>query len=97
MNDSTGKVLAGFLIGAAVGAVAGILLAPDKGSVTRKKIADKASETGSAVKESLSEKLDELKDFVVSKMEKVKDKMSEFEDSVREAEAAQPDLTTNEN
>ena len=97
MNDSSGKVIAGFLIGAAVGAVAGLLLAPEKGSVTRKKIADKASETGNSVKETLSEKLDDLKEFVASKLDKVKDKMSEFEDSVKEAEAAQPDLSPKEN
>ena len=35
------KILVGFLAGAAVGALAGILFAPDKGSNTRQKIADK--------------------------------------------------------
>jgi gas vesicle protein len=33
------KILVGFLAGAAVGALAGILFAPDKGSNTRRKIA----------------------------------------------------------
>lgn len=40
MNSS--KVLLGILGGVAVGAMAGILLAPDKGSKTRKKIIDKS-------------------------------------------------------
>ena len=93
MKDSSGKVLAGFIIGAAVGAIAGILFAPDKGKVTRKKIADKASETGNTVKETLSEKLDDLKEFVASKLDKVKGKMSEFEEAVQEAEATEPDAT----
>ncbi|NVO19169.1 MAG: YtxH domain-containing protein [Bacteroidetes bacterium] len=88
MKDSTGKVIAGFLIGAAVGAVAGILLAPDKGSVTRKKIADKASETGEAVKDTISEKFDDLKEYVASKFDKVKNKMDEFEETVRDTETA---------
>ena len=35
---STGKVLLGVLAGAAAGALLGVLLAPHKGSVTRKKI-----------------------------------------------------------
>ncbi len=39
---NTSKVLLGVLGGVAVGAIAGILLAPDKGSKTRKKIMDKS-------------------------------------------------------
>lgn len=39
MNSN--KVLLGILGGVAVGAIAGILFAPDKGSKTRKKITDK--------------------------------------------------------
>ena len=35
---SNSKVLVGFLVGAAVGGALGLLLAPDKGSETRKKI-----------------------------------------------------------
>lgn len=38
---TSGKVLAGVFAGIAIGATLGILLAPDKGSVTRKKISDK--------------------------------------------------------
>jgi gas vesicle protein len=38
---STGKVILGVLAGAAVGASLGILFAPEKGSVTRKNIAQK--------------------------------------------------------
>ena len=41
MND-TGKVLFAALVGAAAGAVAGVLLAPASGKETRKKISDKA-------------------------------------------------------
>jgi gas vesicle protein len=74
MKESTGKMLAGFIIGAAVGAVAGILFAPDKGSVTRKKIADKAKETGEDIKETISGKFEEAKDFVTERIEKKKHK-----------------------
>lgn len=39
---NSGKVVLSVLAGAAIGAVTGILLAPDKGSVTRKNISDKS-------------------------------------------------------
>ena len=96
MKNSAGKMIAGFFVGAAVGAVAGILFAPDKGSVTRKKISDQASETGGAVKETISGKLDDLKKYVTSKLENVHSKIEEFEDTVKEMENAEPDTTPKE-
>lgn len=42
--NNTIKIVLGFLAGAAAGAVAGILLAPDKGTNTRKNISDKATQ-----------------------------------------------------
>lgn len=95
MKDSTGKIIAGFLVGAAVGAIAGILLAPDKGSVTRKKISDKASEAGGAVKDKLSDKLEDLKEYVASKLDKVKSRVDEFEESVNSATPAEPESPAN--
>ena len=56
------KVLLGFLAGAAAGALAGILLAPDKGSATRKKIACKAGDITDSVKNSFNEFIDGVKD-----------------------------------
>lgn len=55
------KILLGFLAGAAAGALAGILLAPDKGSATRKKIADKAGDVADSVKNSLHRFTDGVK------------------------------------
>lgn len=51
------KIGLAFLAGAAAGVVAGILLAPDKGSETRKKMSDKAREFSDIVKEKANEGL----------------------------------------
>lgn len=66
---STGKVLIGVLAGIAVGSILGILFAPEKGSVTRKKISAKSED----LKEELSEKFNEFLDDVNEKFEQVKD------------------------
>ena len=68
MNTKT-KVIGGFLVGAAAGALSGILLAPRSGRKTRKKIKDesqrmadelieKANESLSAIKRNYNNKLD---------------------------------------
>lgn len=56
------KTMLGFLAGAAVGALAGILLAPDKGSETRKKIASKAGDIKESVKGTVNEFADKVKE-----------------------------------
>jgi gas vesicle protein len=45
------KVLIGFLAGAAIGGALGILLAPDKGSATRRKIIEKGNDIGDSISE----------------------------------------------
>jgi gas vesicle protein len=57
----TSKILVGFLVGAAAGALAGILFAPDKGSITRKKIANKTGDVTDSVKNSFNDFVDGLK------------------------------------
>ena len=51
----TNKLVLGILAGVAVGAAIGILLAPDKGSETRKKILDKGNELADGIKEKYSD------------------------------------------
>jgi gas vesicle protein len=58
--NNTGKILTALGIGIAAGAVLGILFAPDKGSETRKKIADKGRKLSEAVKEKIAEGKDKL-------------------------------------
>ncbi len=62
---STGKVLVGVLAGVAVGALLGVLFAPDKGSETRKKLAQKGEDSV----DGLREKLDELINNFAEKFE----------------------------
>ena len=52
------KLLAGILLGAAAGAVLGILFAPDKGSETRRKIADKKNDLTNKMKDSFNDFVD---------------------------------------
>ena len=54
MNNNV-KILAALLGGIAVGAAIGILFAPDKGSETRKKMADAAKGFGDKAKEKVKE------------------------------------------
>jgi len=54
------KTILGFIAGASIGAIAGILFAPDSGASTRKKIADKAGDIKDAVKENVNDLLDKL-------------------------------------
>ncbi len=69
-NSGSKTILAfatGIFVGAAVGAIGGILLAPDKGSETRRKITAKTGE----LKDDLSDKLDQLKDTIEEKIAEV--------------------------
>jgi len=49
------KIILGFIAGASIGAIAGILLSPEKGSDTRKKIIDKASDLGTSLKDRMTD------------------------------------------
>ncbi len=62
------KVVLGVLVGFAVGATAGILFAPDKGSTTRKKISNKRDD----YVDELEEKFNTFVDGVTEKFEAVK-------------------------
>lgn len=85
---SSGKVILGFLAGAAAGAVLGILFAPDKGSETRRKIADKGEELMDGAKEKVNKLMDDLHAQVDSAKEKVKDLESKLHKKSKEEAAS---------
>ena len=77
---SSGKVVLGLLAGAAVGALAGILFAPAKGSRTRKRILRK----GEDYYDSLKEKFEKVKEEVTDYAEKVKDEVTDYAEKVKD-------------
>lgn len=64
MSNSSGKVLFGFIFGAAVGVAAGLLFAPASGDDTRKKVTEKSKEYTDELTKQVNTKFDELKNYV---------------------------------
>ena len=73
---SATKFLAGFLVGGALGAVAGILLAPKSGEETRQLIADTSKDVLRRADETVKE-IQSKADDVVSDMQKKGDEIKE--------------------
>ena len=66
---SAGKVLLGILAGVSVGALFGILLAPEKGSSLRRKISNKSN----SYLDDLNAKFDDFIDGISRKVDNAKD------------------------
>ena len=71
---SAGKFLAGFIVGGAVGALAGLLLAPKSGEETREMIAKTSSELYGKTEDSLKE-IKEKAEVVVEDLQKKGDEL----------------------
>ncbi|MDX9928226.1 MAG: YtxH domain-containing protein [Bacteroidales bacterium] len=81
---STGKVFLGVLAGFAAGALVGVLFAPDKGTVTRKKIVKK----GVDLAEDVSEKFDEFIENINEKLDEVKENVEKVKAKAQSAKRA---------
>jgi len=49
------KTILGFIAGVSIGAIAGILLSPEKGSDTRQKIIDRTGDLGTSLKDCVTD------------------------------------------
>lgn len=92
--ENSGKVIGALLLGAAVGAALGILLAPDKGSETRKKLVGGAKDFADDLKKKAKEAADKFKnnadeasDYAEGKLDelknKAKNKADQFSTSIK--------------
>jgi gas vesicle protein len=83
---NAGKVVLGLVAGVAIGALIGVLFAPEKGSDTRSNLVSKKDEYADAMKK----KFDEFVDAVSKKYESTKDDISNFaEQKLNHAEKAE--------
>jgi gas vesicle protein len=62
------KIIGALLLGAAVGAVLGVLFAPDKGTATREKIKEATGDLTGNLKEKVNEFVDTVKEKYESTM-----------------------------
>jgi gas vesicle protein len=85
-----GELLLGVLAGVAVGALLGILFAPDKGSVTRKKISKKGEDYADV----LREKFEEFLESISQQYEKVKEEVNDFTEQANSEERADSKTAT---
>ena len=74
MIINKGTIVLGVLLGAA----AGVLLAPDKGSKTRQKLKDEARDIKDKISEDFKEVKDDLSKTAASGKETIKKEMEEF-------------------
>lgn len=80
--ENKGSTLTAFIVGAAAGAIAGLLLAPERGEETRARISDKAEELLQDMEEAWGispEKVKEFRDTALAEIEKLKKRFSDLE------------------
>ena len=85
---SAGKFLAGFIVGGAIGAVTGILLAPKSGEETRSLLADGAKDVIKRADDTVKEiksKADDVVSDMQRKGEEIKEKLQDMINRQKEA------------
>lgn len=87
---SVSRFLAGFVVGGAIGAVAGILLAPKSGEETRKLLSDSAQDIARRADETakqIQSKADDAVSDLQKKGEEIKEKLQDLIIKQKESKA----------
>ena len=84
--DKTRNVLAGFLLGATAGVVTGILLAPNKGTKTRKVIKKRVNDVTSSLQDEIIEQVDQLEDKLKNITKQAEEKMEFIKNAAKTVE-----------
>ncbi|MDF9795126.1 gas vesicle protein [Catalinimonas alkaloidigena] len=69
--DNSGKVLSALLIGAAAGAITGLLLAPESGDKTRRKLNKSAKDLMDDLEDAWEDSAEKIKDLADSAVEEI--------------------------
>jgi len=80
---SGGKVLTAVMIGAAAGAIIGVLFAPDRGSETRRKISEKGNDFTDALKNKFNDFVDAISEKFQNAKEEATDRTEEWKGEVQ--------------
>ena len=83
-NREIGIGLFGLIVGAAAGALIGILIAPNKGSRTRKKIARQVKNSTQEITDTIGEKVDDVKDKLNDVVDEMRKKANQAEEKIKE-------------
>ncbi len=84
--NSTTKALLGFLAGAAAGVITGILIAPDKGSVTREKLQNKAKDISHDISDAVHEKIQYMEEQIQKLKKEAEKKMENIKKTTEKTE-----------
>lgn len=79
---SVGRFFAGVLVGSAIGAIAGVLLAPQEGAKTREMLSEMTDEVASKTNETVKEIQSKADDVVSDLQEKSDEIMTKIQDLI---------------
>jgi gas vesicle protein len=83
-SRNTGKIIISLVLGALAGAALGVLFAPQKGSKTRKKIADETKNFTEEIKKKVKRQTKNFKKKVKNEAAELQNKAAQLEDYVED-------------